>query len=75
MHPCLNQMSWQIDGRNGIARVGESQRKGFALMRDQERHRIAFHVVPNETDASGGPELTVLHQFVIGDDDFEPSVA
>jgi hypothetical protein len=68
-------MSWQMDGRNGVARVGDSQRKGFALMRDRDGHRIAFHAFPNDGYAPGGSEPELLDQFVIGDDDFEPSAA
>lgn len=75
IHRIRKHMSWQMDGRKDVATVGDSQRKGFALMRDQRRHRIAFHVLPNNAYASGGPEPALRNQFVIGGDDFEPSAA
>jgi hypothetical protein len=82
IHRCRKHMSWQMDGRNGVAGVGDSQRKGFALMRDQRRHRIAFRALPsqayapaNQAYAPGGPERVLLGRFEIGDDDFEPGVA
>ena len=68
-------MSWQMDGRIGASTVGESRREGFALMRDDGRHLIAFHVLPNDAYTPGGPEPSPLDQFVISDDDFEPSAA
>ena len=64
-----------MDGRNGVATVGESRREGFALMRDQGRHLVAFHVRSNDTYASGGPEPSPLDQFVISEGDFEPDAA
>lgn len=72
---CRKRMSWRMDGRNGAARVGDSRREGFALMHDEGRGLIAFHVLPDEADAPAGPELSALHQFVISDGDFEPNAA
>jgi hypothetical protein len=68
-------MSWQMDGRNGAARVGDSRREGFALMRDQGRHLIAFHVLPDEGYGPAAPEQRPPPQFVISEGDFEPDAA
>ena len=82
IHRCHKHMSWQMDGRDGVARVGDSQRKGFALMRDQCRHRIAFRALPNPAYAPANqayapcdPERVLLGRFEVEDDDFKPSVA
>jgi hypothetical protein len=71
----LELMSWQMDGRHGGAKVGESQRQGFAMMRDQARHLIAFHLLPNEADGLTPAEPAPLDQFVISEGDFELDAA
>jgi hypothetical protein len=74
-HICCQQMSWHMDGRNGAARLGDSRRRGFALMRDQTRHLIAFHSLPEEAHGPAGAEPSALDQFVISEGDFEPEAA
>jgi hypothetical protein len=64
-----------MDGRSGGAKVGDSRREGFALMRDQARHLIAFHVVLQHGDGPASPEASLFDQFVISDADFEPTAA
>lgn len=74
-HRCRKRMSWQMDGRTGAAKVGDSRREGFALMRDEGRQLIAFHVLPDDASTPGGSEPAPLDQFVISDGDFEPNAA
>ena len=64
-----------MDGRNGVATVGESRREGFALMRDQGRQLIAFHVQPDDAYVPSGAEPLPLDQFVISEGDFKPNAA
>ena len=75
VHICCEPMSWQMDGRNGAARFGDSRRNGFALMRDQDRHLVAFHILPDEGYRAAAPEPPPPHQFVISEGDFEPDAA
>lgn len=75
VHLYCDRMSWQMDGRNGAARLGDSRREGFALLRDQGRHLIAFEVVPDEGYGPAVHEPRLLHQFVISEGDFEPDAA
>ena len=74
-HLCCKRMSWKMDGRHGAARFGDSRREGFALMRDQIRHLIAFHALPDEGYLPGGREPSSPDQFVISEGDFEPNAA
>ena len=74
-HIGCERMSWQMDGRNGTARLGDSRREGFALMRDQARHLIAFHSLCDQAYGPAGPERSPLDQFVISEGDFEPDAA
>jgi hypothetical protein len=64
-----------MDGRRGGAKVGDSRREGFALMRDQGRHLIAFHVLTDQGDGPAPPEPSPSDQFVISESDFEPNAA
>ena len=68
-------MSWEMDGRPGGAKVGDSRRQGFALMRDQARHLITFHLLPDQGDGPASPEPALFDQFVISEGDFEPNAA
>jgi hypothetical protein len=68
-------MSWHMDGRNGVVMVGDSRHEGFALMRDEGRHLISFHVTPDPGDGPASSEPPHMHQFVISEDDFEPNAA
>jgi len=65
-------VGWKMDGRTGTARIGSSQRSGFALLRDPDKGLIAFHAV----DDSPGPapaEPTPTDQIVIAEEAFEPA--
>lgn len=75
LHHWRKRMSWQMDGRTGGTKVGDSRREGFALMRDQARHLIAFHVVLDQGDGPAPPEASLFDQFVISESDFEPNAA
>ena len=61
-------LSWELDGRNGTARLGDIQLRGFALLRDSERRLIAFH-----TSHDQHPEMlgVAQKQFVIAECDFK----
>ena len=75
IHHGSRLMSWVMDGRQGGAKVGESRREGFALMRNQARHLIAFHVLVDESDGPAHREPALLDQYVISEGDFEPNAA
>ena len=44
-------------------------------MRDQARHLITFHLLPDQGDGPASPEPALFDQFVISEGDFEPNAA
>jgi hypothetical protein len=51
-------VTWELDGRIGTARVGHTQLKGFAMLRDRLKHLIAFHAFVEEGYGSLRPDST-----------------
>jgi hypothetical protein len=64
-------MAWELDGRNGTAKIGLTKQEGFALMRDRARRLLVFHSVRNQAyDHSSSPPPPA-EEYVIAEDAFE----
>ena len=64
-------MTWELDGRIGTAQIGDTQLKGFAMMRDRLKHLVAFHAFVEDGYGSLRPDSTP--KLVISDRAFEPA--
>jgi len=64
-------VSWELDGRIGTAQIGDTQLKGFAMLRDRLRHLIAFHAFVEDGYGSLRPESAP--KAVISERAFEPA--
>ena len=66
-------MAWELDGRRGTTTIGGKQRDGFALMRDPEKGKLAFHAVPPGPFDPTASRPPAAEQFVIDEDAFKPA--
>ena len=64
-------VTWELDGRIGTAQIGDTQLKGFAMMRDRLKHLVAFHAFVEDGYGSLRPDSTP--KLVISDRAFEPA--
>jgi len=64
-------MSWELDGRIGTAQIGNTQLKGFAMLRDRLKHLVAFHAFVEDGYGSLRPDSTP--KVVISERAFEPA--
>ena len=64
-------MSWELDGRKGIAEIGNARLEGFALMRDPAKHLIAFHIDSRNGMGPSDHGSSTTEQFLIDEDAFE----
>jgi len=64
-------VTWELDGRIGTAQIGNTQLKGFAMMRDRLKHLVAFHAFVEDGYGSLRPDSTP--KLVISDRAFEPA--
>jgi hypothetical protein len=64
-------VTWELDGRIGTAQVGDTQLKGFAMLRDRIKHLVAFHAFVEVGYGSLRPDSTP--RLVISERAFEPA--
>lgn len=64
-------MAWELDGRNGTARIGLTKQSGFALMRDRARRLLVFHTIRNSIYDPSSATPPPAEHFVIPEDAFE----
>jgi hypothetical protein len=65
------EMPWELDGRNGTAKIGLTKQEGFALMRDRTRRLLVFHAVRNQTYDHLSSPPPPAEEFVIAEEAFE----
>jgi len=64
-------VTWELDGRIGTAQIGNTQLKGFAMLRDRLKHLVAFHAFVEDGYGSLRPDSTP--KVVISERAFEPA--
>jgi hypothetical protein len=64
-------VSWQSDGRHGIAIIAGVRREGFAILRDRVNKLIAFHADSPPSLLDLDERQRAMEDFTIPEADFE----